>query len=192
MQISNTGSFEETHIIAVWVENRFGVLHRVSGLFSSRGFNIDSLAVGTTQDPGVSRMTVVVRGDDRTIEQVVKQLNKLIEVIKVKNLTHEPHLERELLLVKVDAPKQARSEILEIVDVFRARVIDLSAKALIIEVVGAEEKNSSLLDLLAPYGIREIVRTGRVAMTRSSHDSGERKNPRAAARVGTGYVDTVE
>jgi len=170
---------EVPHIIAVWVENRFGVLNRVSGLFSSRGFNIDSLAVGTTQDPTVSRMTVVVRGDDRVIEQVIKQLNKLVEVIKVKNLSHEPHIERELLMVKVDAPRQGRQEILQLVDIFRARVIDVSAKAMVIEVVGAEEKNNAILELLTPFGIREIVRTGRIAIARSSVDTGERKPARA-------------
>jgi acetolactate synthase-1/3 small subunit len=190
---NNSSSIPDTlNIISVWVENRFGVLSRVSGLFSARGFNIESLAVGPTQDPSVSRMTVVVRGDERTIEQVVKQLNKLIDIIKVKNLSHETHLERELVLVKLDAKPAVRGELLDLVDIFRARVIDVSPKAMILEMVGAEEKIASLLDLLAPYGIRELVRTGRIAMTRSSADAGERKPARTISRVGLGYLDDQE
>lgn len=152
--------------ISVLVENKPGVLARISGLFSARGFNIDSLAVGETENPTVSRMTIVVRGDERILEQVEKQLNKLIDVIKVSEYSQVKHLERDLALVKVKADKSNRSEILQIVDIFRAKIVDVSAESVIIEITGDEEKIQALLNMLRPFGIREMVRTGIVAMAR--------------------------
>ncbi len=154
------------HTLAVLVENKSGVLTRVAGLFSRRGYNIDSLAVGVTEDPTVSRMTIVVRGDDHVLEQVTKQLNKLIDVIKVTDLGAEESVERELALIKVMADANNRSEIIQIVDIFRARIIDVAAKSMTIEVTGDEGKIMGIEQLLRPFGIKEMVRTGKVAMTR--------------------------
>lgn len=155
------------HTISVLVENRFGVLARIAGLFSSRGFNIDSLAVGETEDPTVSRMTIVVEGDEKILEQVVKQLNKLIDTIKVIDLTREDFIDRELILVKVHAPASTRSEILQIVDIFEARIIDVKPTTVTVEVTGNQHKIKSILGLLKGYGIREMVRTGRIAISRA-------------------------
>jgi len=152
--------------ISVLVENKPGVLARTSGLFSARGFNIDSLSVGETEDPSVSRMTIVVRGDERILEQVEKQLNKLIDVIKVSEYSQVEHLERDLALVKVKADESNRSEILQIVDIFRAKIVDVSPDSVIIEITGDEEKIQALLNMVRPFGIKEMVRTGIVAMAR--------------------------
>ncbi|HCJ66131.1 MAG TPA: acetolactate synthase small subunit, partial [Elusimicrobia bacterium] len=146
--------------ISVLVENKPGVLARISNLFSARGFNIDSLAVGETEDTTVSRMTIVVRGDERILEQVEKQLNKLIDVIKVSEYSQVEHLERDLALVKVKADKSNRSEILQIVDIFRAKIVDVSPNSVIIEITGDEDKIQALLNMLRPFGIKEMVRTG--------------------------------
>jgi len=154
------------HTISVLVENRFGVLARVAGLFSGRGFNIDSLCVGETDDPTVSRMTIVTRGDDRILEQITKQLRRLIDVIKVTDLTQEEHVERELVLIKVDASNKKRAEIMEIVDIFRAKIIDVNQEIVTIEVTGAESKISALIELMKPFGIKELVRTGKIAISR--------------------------
>jgi len=154
------------HVISVLVQNRSGVLARVASLFSGRGYNIDSLSVAPTQDSTLSRMTIVCRGDDRIIEQINKQLNKLIDVVKVQNLTTEEHVERELALIKVACTQQTRSEIIQIVNIFRARIIDVDLKTLTIEVVGDTQKTQALIDLLRSFGIRELVRTGRVAIQR--------------------------
>lgn len=154
--------------ISVLVENKPGILARIAGLFSARGFNIDSLAVGETEDPTVSRMTIVVCGDERILEQVEKQLNKLIDVIKVSEFSRVDHLERDLALVKVKADKSNRSEILQIVDVFRARIVDVSPDSVIIEITGDEEKIQALLSMVRPFGVKEMVRTGIVAMARGS------------------------
>lgn len=155
------------HTISVLVENKFGVLARVAGLFSSRGFNIDSLAVGETEDPGVSRMTIVVHGDEKVLEQVNKQLNKLIDTIKVLDLTGEDFIDRELVLVKVHAPASTRSEILEIVDIFQAKIIDVKPVTVTIEVTGDIHKIKGIMALLKGYGIKEMVRTGRIAISRA-------------------------
>jgi len=155
------------HTIAVLVENRFGVLSRVAGLFSARGYNIESLSVGETLDPVVSRMTLVVRGDAFVIEQVMKQLHKLIDVIKVIDLSEETHVEREMLLVRVNAEPSARAEILRIADIFRAKVIDVTAASYTLEVTGEESKIEAMLELLRAFGIQEVVRTGKVAIARS-------------------------
>jgi len=155
------------HTIAVLVENKFGVLSRVAGLFSARGYNIESLSVGETLDPSVSRMTLVVRGDAFVIEQVMKQLHKLIDVIKVIDLSAEIHVEREMLLIRVNAEPAARAEILRIADIFRAKVVDVTATSYTLEVTGEETKIAAILDLLRPFGIQEVVRTGKVAIARS-------------------------
>ena len=151
---------------SVLVENRFGVLARVAGLFSGRSFNIDSLSVAETDDPDVSHMTIVTRGDAQIIEQIEKQLNRLIDVIKVRDLTAEHHVERELALVKVDCDTRERVEILQIVDIFRARPVDVTPTNLTIEITGDEGKIRALLDMLHPYGIKQIVKTGKIAMMR--------------------------
>ena len=156
------------HTISVLVENHFGVLAHVAGLFSARGFNIDSLAVGETDDPTISRMTIVAQGDDRVIEQITKQLNKLVDVIKVQDLTGEENITRELLLVKVHATASTRSDTLQVVNTFRAKVVDVSPASLTIEVTGNEEKIDAMLELLRPMGIKEVVRTGTIALSRKS------------------------
>ena len=156
------------HTIAVLVENRFGVLSRVAGLFSARGYNIESLSVGETLDPTVSRMTLVVRGDAFVIEQVIKQLHKLIDVIKVTDLTEENHVEREMILVKVNAEPTSRAEILRIADIFRAKVVDVTPATYTLEATGDESKVTAIVELLRPFGIQELVRTGKVAIARGA------------------------
>jgi len=156
------------HIISVLVENEFGVLARVAGLFSGRGFNIESLSVAETLDPTVSRITLVTRGDDQVLEQMEKQLNKLICVIKVGDFTQTEHVERELVLIKVKADERNRGELANIVDIFRAKIIDVSRETYTVEITGAEDKVNALIELLRPLGILEIVRTGKVAMFRGT------------------------
>ena len=162
------------HTIAVLVENKFGVLSRVAGLFSARGYNIESLSVGETLDPTVSRMTLVVRGDAFVIEQVMKQLHKLVDVIKVNDLSEETHVEREMLLIRVNAEPAARAEILRIADIFRAKVVDVSPDAVTIEATGNVDKLEALLRVLEPYGIRELVQSGMVAMGRGARSITDR------------------
>ena len=161
------------HVITLLVENEFGVLARIAGLFSGRGFNIESLSVAPTLDPTVSTMTLVTHGDDQIIEQVIKQLNKVISVIKVVDLSDKDFVEREMVLVKVSATAETREEILRVVDIFRGKVIDVGAKTYTIEVTGDEKKINAILALLKPLGIKELVRTGRVAMVRGSKASTE-------------------
>jgi acetolactate synthase-1/3 small subunit len=156
------------HTISVLVENEFGVLSRVAGLFSGRGFNIESLSVAETLDPTVSRLTLVTRGDDQVLEQIEKQLNKLINVIQVTDFTETEHVERELVLIKVAADERTRGEVVNIVDLFRAKIIDVSRRSYIVEVTGSEDKVDALIELLKPLGIKEIVRTGKVAMFRGA------------------------
>jgi acetolactate synthase-1/3 small subunit len=154
------------HTISVLVENEFGVLSRVAGLFSGRGFNIESLTVAETLEPTVSRITLVTRGDDQVLGQITKQLNKLVSVIKVLDFTETRHVERELALVKVSADEKNRAELMHIVDIFRCKVIDVSPQSYLIEVTGDNDKISALIELLLPLGIKEIARTGKVAMHR--------------------------
>ena len=154
------------HTITVLVENRPGVLARVSGLFARRGFNIESLAVSITDDPTVSRMTIVVGGDETVLEQITKQLNKLIDVIKVVDYTGTEVVERELALVKVNAETKSRAEIMQVVDIFRAKIIDISDRTFTIEVTGSVDKIDAMEKLLEPYGVLELVRTGKIAMAR--------------------------
>ncbi|MCL2879432.1 MAG: acetolactate synthase small subunit [Treponema sp.] len=154
------------HIISALVENHSGTLSRVSGLFSRRGFNIDSLTVGETDDPSVSRMTIAVNGDERVLEQIINQLNKLVDVIKVRELDFQSCLSREIMLVKTKADEKTRSAVLEVAGIFRARVIDISVSTITLEATGNEDKLNGLLLLLRPYGILELARTGIVALER--------------------------
>jgi len=154
------------HTISVLVNNKFGVLSNVSGLFSGRGFNIESISVGTTLDPSVSQMTIVSRGDDQIIEQITKQLNKLIDVIKVVDLFEVDHIEREMVLIKVAPKQEHKAEVLRITEIFRGRVVDSSQKTYTIEVTGDEKKIQALINLLKPIGIKEFVRTGKIAIPR--------------------------
>jgi acetolactate synthase-1/3 small subunit len=156
------------HSISVLVENQFGVLARIAGLFSGRGFNIDSLSVGETIDPSVSRMTIVVKGDERILEQVMKQLNKLINVIRVVDLTKEEHVGREMVMIKVTANKDDRAEVLNITDIFRGKIVDVGPDTYTIEITGDENKINAIINLLKPFGIKEIARTGKVCMGRGS------------------------
>jgi len=158
------------HTISVLVENKPGVLARVAGLFSRRGFNIESLAVGTTEDESVSRMTIVVSGDDTVLEQITKQLYKLIDVIKVFDIPKEVAVERELVLIKVACNEKSRSEIVEIVDVFKAKIADVSEGAMTIEMTGEENKVEGIQKLLKKFGIKELVRTGKIALQRGFNE----------------------
>ena len=154
------------HTISILVQNQAGVLVRIAEMFSARGYNLDGLTVGPTEDRALSRMTIVTHGDDRIIEQVTKQLNKLIDIIKVNDLTEEPFVERELLLLKVDAGGSRRPEIMQIVDIFRAKVVDMSADSLMIEMTGRVDKVDALISMLRPFGVRELARSGVVGMKR--------------------------
>ena len=156
------------HTISVLVENEFGVLSRVAGLFSGRGFNIESLSVAETLDPTVSRITLVTCGEDQVLEQIEKQLNKLVCVIKVIDFVDTEHVERELVLIKVAADERTRGELMGIVGIFRAKIIDVSPTSYVVEITGTEDKVNALIELLKPIGIREIVRTGKVAMFRGT------------------------
>lgn len=154
------------HTIAVIVENKSGVLTRVAGLFSRRAFNIDSLSVGATDNPDYSRMTLTVKGGEEVLEQVIKQLSKLINVIRVSELNPDESVERELAIIKVNADRENRSEIMQVVDIFRAKIIDVSARSMIVEITGDEEKINAIVQLLRQYGIKEMARTGKVSMAR--------------------------
>ena len=154
------------HTLAVLVQNKSGVLSRVAALFSRRGYNIDSLAVGVTEDPEISRITIVVHGDDLVLEQVTKQLNKLVDVIKVTDLGGDDTVERELALIKVTADTDNRAEIVQIADIFRARIIDVAPKSMTVEITGDEDKVNAIEKLLRQFGIKEMVRTGKIAMVR--------------------------
>ncbi len=154
------------HALSVLVENKPGVLVRVAGLFARRGFNIDSLVVAETENPAVSRMTITIHEQDQPVEQVTKQLHKLVNVIKITDLQPGESIERELLLIKVKADAGSRSEIMQIVEIFRAKIVDVGNEVLIIELTGTREKVSALMELLAPFGVVELMRTGRLAMGR--------------------------
>jgi acetolactate synthase-1/3 small subunit len=158
------------HIISVMVDNKPGVLARVAGLFSGRGFNIESLSVNETLDPSMSQMTIVTRGDDRILEQIDKQLNKLVDVIKVVDYHSKEsnHIDRELILIKVSIDDKKRSEVLSIIDIFRAKVVDVAHNCYTIEITGDEKKINAAMNLFRPLGIKEIVRSGKAAMSRES------------------------
>jgi acetolactate synthase-1/3 small subunit len=172
------------HTLVALVEDRPGVLNRVSSLLRRRNFNIESIAVGHTEQPHLSRMTFVVEGDDAKVEQVRKQLDKVVDVVKIVDITSDDKVTRELALVKVKATASTRSEIIQIVDIFRANIVDVSSDSLMVEVTGDEEKVSSLVDLLRGFGIREIARTGLIALTRGGagplqvEEPGEVKAPK--------------
>ena len=154
------------HTISVLVENKFGVLTRVAGLFSGRGYNIDSLNVAPTQDPTTSRMTIVTRGDDATVDQIVKQLNKLVNVMNVQDFREGEYVDRELVLAKVRATPQTRSEIMQITEIFRAKVVDISPQSLTLEATGSQQKVDAFIKMMKPFQIMEMARTGRVALKR--------------------------
>jgi acetolactate synthase-1/3 small subunit len=156
------------HTLSVLVENRFGVLTRVAGMFSGRGFNIDTLNVAPTLDPSMSRMTIVVRGDDKTLEQVVKQTEKLVDVIKVDDFRDDEFVDRELVLMRVNVNEKTRSEVLQICDVFRAKIVDVRLDKLVIEITGNEGKIAKFISLMEHFGIAEITRTGKVALSRTA------------------------
>lgn len=154
------------HTISVLVENKFGALTRIAGLFSGRGYNIDTLNVAPTQDPSISRMTIVTRGDDATLEQIVKQLNKLVDTIKVIDLGEGEYVDRELVLVKVSVDSKTRAEVLQITDIFRGKIIDVQPKSLTIEVTGNESKVEKYIELMRGFGVVDLTRTGKVALAR--------------------------
>ncbi|MFZ4588796.1 MAG: acetolactate synthase small subunit [Terrimicrobiaceae bacterium] len=156
------------HTISILVENKFGVLTRVAGMFSGRGFNIDSLNVGPTLDPSASRMTIVVRGDDKVLEQVTKQLEKLVDVIDVQDFRDEEYVDRELVLLRVKADSKTRAEVMQICDIFRAKIIDVQQEKLAIEVTGTESKIGKFLSLMENFGISDLTRTGKVALARTN------------------------
>ncbi len=156
------------HTISILMNNHFGVLSRVSGLFSGRGFNIESLNVAETSDPEISRMTIVTIGNDAKVEQITKQLNKLVDIIKVVDLTEENFVDRELVLIKMKAGAHVIEEMLRIVDLFRAKVVDVNSSTYTIEITGDEGKVKSFLELLSPIGIKEVVRSGRIAISRGN------------------------
>jgi len=154
------------HTISVLVENKFGVLTRIAGMFSGRGFNIDTLNVGPTLDPSTSRMTIVVRGDDNVLEQVTKQLNKLIDVIEIQDFQDDAYVDRELVLMRVNVTPESRAEVMQICDIFRAKIIDVQHKNVSIEVTGNESKINKFIFLMDPFGITDLTRTGKVALAR--------------------------
>lgn len=162
----NTGSGRIRHVLSALVQNRPGVLAQVSGMFASRGFNIESLAVGETEDPEISRITVVVMGDDRHLEQVRKQLEKIVTVVRVQDISREDYVERDLMLLKVSAKPELRAEIQGLVEIFRARIVDVSPEQLMIEISGQEKKIEAFIEAIRPYGILELARTGRIALVR--------------------------
>lgn len=155
------------HTISILVENKFGVLARVAGMFSGRGFNIDTLNVGPTLDPSTSSMTIVVRGNDKVLEQVIKQLDKLVDVISVQDFRDEEYVDRELVLLRVKAGAKTRSEIMQICDIFRAKIIDVQPANLAIEITGTETKITKFVNLMESFGVTELTRTGKVALSRN-------------------------
>ncbi|MCA1685196.1 MAG: acetolactate synthase small subunit [Planctomycetia bacterium] len=172
-----SGPGRKRHVLSALVQNQPGVLAHVSGMFASRGFNIDSLAVGETENAQTSRITVVVMGDDRLLEQVRKQLEKIVTVVKVLDISREDYVERDLMLMKVDAPPAVRAEIQGLVQIFRGRIVDVSPEQLMIEISGQEKKIEAFIDAVRPYGIRELARTGRIALVRGGPESDAPDDP---------------
>ena len=168
MSTAPTASPESKHTVIAWLEDNPGVLQRVVGLFRRRGFNIESLTVGHSETPGISRLTFVVDGDARMVDQTVKQLYKLVNVVKVEDISDRPAIIREMALIRVKVDNQTRGEIMQIVDIYRARIVDVSLDAVVVQAVGAEDQVESLIDLLSNYPVLEMVRTGAVAMTRGN------------------------
>ena len=159
------------HIISALVENKSGVLANVAGMFAARAFNIDSLVVGRTEDPNLSRMTIVVVGDDRILEQVRKQLAKLIPVVKVQDFVGQPVVARDLMLISISAPPAKRHEILALIEMFKGKVVDIGQKFIMVEISGPEEKIEAFIDICKPYGIKSVARTGTIAMPRQTKES---------------------
>lgn len=160
------------HIISALVENKPGVLAHVAGMFAARAFNIDSLVVGRTEDPAMSRMTIVVVGDDRVVEQVRKQLAKIIPVVKVQDFAGQPAVARDLMLISISAPPEKRPEIMSMIEMFKGKVVDMGPKLLMIEVSGPESKIEAFINVCRPYGIKSVARTGTIAMARQSKTEG--------------------
>lgn len=154
------------HTISVLLENKFGALNRVAGMFAAKGYNLESITVGPTEDSAISRMTLVTRGDDSIIEQIIKQLNKLIDTLKVVDLTYDSFMERELALIKIATTKENRPEIMQIVEIFQAKIIDISHKTVTVEATGSGQKVDAIIKMLKPFHIKELARTGRVALKR--------------------------
>ena len=165
---ADSGPRRKRHVLSALVQNQPGVLAHVSGMFSSRGFNIESLAVGETENPHLSRITVVVMGDDRHLEQVRKQLEKIVTVVEVQDISREDFVERDLMLIKVDATPERRAEIQGLVEIFRGRIVDVGPEQLMVEIAGQEKKIEAFIEAVRPYGIRELARTGRIALVRGS------------------------
>ena len=168
------------HVLSALVQNQPGVLAHIAGMLASRGFNIDSLAVGETEDPHLSRMTFVLMGDDKVLDQVRKQLEKIVTVVRVIDISSEDYIERDLMLIKVHIPPERRGEIRELADIFRGRIVDVGPNQIMVEVSGPERKIESFIELVRPYGIKELVRSGRFALVRSSRDQ---KPPEPAPEV---------
>jgi len=188
----NSGTGRMRHILSALVQNQPGVLAHISGMFSSRGFNIDSLAVGETEDPHLSRITFVVMGDDRHLEQVRKQLEKIVTVVKVLDISCEDFVERDLILIKVDATPERRAEIQGLVEIFRGRVVDVSPEQVMIEISGQERKIEAFIDAVRPYGILELARTGRIALVRGSRPTlGDAEVPPAAPEAAASSATVV-
>ena len=165
------------HVLSALVQNQPGVLAHVSGMFASRGFNIVSLAVGETEDPQLSRITVVVNGDDRLLEQIRKQLEKIVTVVKVLDISQTDYVERDLMLIKIDAPPSQRLELQGLVQIFRGRIVDVGSDQMMVEISGQEKKIEAFIDAVRPYGIRELARTGRIAMVRGILGESEEAAP---------------
>jgi acetolactate synthase-1/3 small subunit len=180
---TDSGSGKIRHVISALVQNQPGVLGHVSGMFASRGFNIDSLAVGETEDQHLSRITVVVVGDDKLLEQISKQLEKIVTVVKVLDRSREDYVERDLMLIKVKAAPDVRGELQSLVQIFRARIVDVSPDELMIEIAGQERKIEAFIEAVRPYGIRELARTGRIALVRGSLPSDDREESDTMAPV---------
>lgn len=168
-ETATRGSGRMRHVLSALVQNQPGVLAHVSGMFASRGFNIDSLAVGETEDPHLSRITIVVLGDDRMLEQIRKQLEKIVTVVQVDDISRREYVERDLMLLKVKARADQRAEIQALVEIFRGRVVDVGPEQMMIEISGKESKLEAFIEAMRPYGIGELARTGRIALVRDSH-----------------------
>lgn len=172
------------HVLSAVVQNVPGVLAHISGMLASRGFNIDSLAVGETEHPNLSRMTFVIVGDDSVLEQVRKQLEKIVTVVRVVDISSQDFVERDLMLIKVKAPQgHSRSEIRELAEIFRGRIVDVATEDVIVEISGKEHKIESFIDLMRPFGIQEVVRTGRIAMVRGARPAGDTATRQEPAKV---------
>ena len=158
------------HVLSALVQNQPGVLAHIAGMLASRGFNIDSLAVGETEDPHLSRMTFVLMGDDKVLDQVRKQLEKIVTVVRVIDISSEDYIERDLMLIKVNVPPERRGEVRELADIFRGRIVDVGPNQIMVEVSGPERKIEAFIELMRPYGIKELVRSGRIALVRTARD----------------------